>query len=288
VVTGSPNMMGGPDGAPEPADPLPDPAGDRAEEGKGLVVGVCDTGIAADAASAHPSWLGPAYVPEADDEDPLYIGDDLLGLQGGHGTFVAGMVRQAAPGVALDPERALDADGLGDEEMLAGAVSRLGSRCPIVNLSLGCFTQDDQPSLPIQSILDQLDPEVLVVAAAGNAGLNRPYWPAAFDRVIGVASVVEAPAGLAGAPYSNHGPWVDACAYGDRISTYVEGRLLIPGEQERTYKHFARWQGTSFAAPYVAGRIAAAATKNGISPRDAAAALLDPALRFGDYGVLVG
>ncbi|WP_433528815.1 S8 family peptidase [Micromonospora sp. CA-263727] len=289
VLLGLGNIMGNPGGPPRAATALapPDPA--RLADGAGVTVGICDTGIWRQAASYHPAWLGGAYLPEPDDEDPLYVHTDVLAPQGGHGTFVAGVVRQAAPGVRVDPEQALDATGIGDEAMLVAALSRLVPEVAVVNLSLGGFTLDDQPSLPLANALAGLPPTTAVVAAAGNAGTSRPVWPAALDRVLAVAAVTAGNSGtVVPATYSGYGPWVDACALGRHDSTYVQGRLPLPGRPTRLFHGFATWAGTSFAAAYVSGRLAALMTAGGLSADAARLALLATPRWHPDYGVLVG
>ncbi|MFG1759917.1 S8 family peptidase [Micromonospora echinofusca] len=286
VLVGFGNIMGNPGGPPRVAAALPAPDPARAGEGAGVTVGICDTGIWRQAGSRHPQWLGGSYLPEVDDEDAVYVSADVLALQGGHGTFVAGVVRQAAPGVRLDPEAALDATGVGDEEMLVAALGRLDPQVSVVNLSLGYFTQDDQPPLPLVDALAGL-PGRAVVASAGNAGTSRRTWPAALDRVLAVGAVSAGPTGPVPAPYSSHGPWVDACALGDRHSTYVRGRLPLPGHPTRYFDGFAAWAGTSFATGHVAGRLAALMTSAGLSAEAAHAALIAGPRWHPDYGVLV-
>ncbi|MEU7932294.1 S8 family peptidase [Micromonospora echinofusca] len=286
VLVGFGNIMGNPGGPPRVAAALPAPDPARAGEGAGVTVGICDTGIWRQAGSRHPQWLGGSYLPEVDDEDAVYVGADVLALQGGHGTFVAGVVRQAAPGVRLDPEAALDATGVGDEEMLVAALGRLDPQVSVVNLSLGYFTQDDQPPLPLVDALAGL-PGRAVVASAGNAGTSRRTWPAALDRVLAVGAVSAGPTGPVPAPYSSHGTWVDACALGDRHSTYVRGRLPLPGHPTRYFDGFAAWAGTSFATGHVAGRLAALMTSAGLSAEAAHAALIAGPRWHPDYGVLV-
>ncbi|MEV0391630.1 S8/S53 family peptidase [Polymorphospora rubra] len=288
VSVGFGNIMGNPGGPPRPASALspPDPA--RLGEGAGVTVGVCDTGIWQHAGGRHPQWLGGRYLPEIDDEDQLYSHLDVLAPQGGHGTFVAGVVRQAAPGVRFDPEAALDAAGIGDEEMLVGALGRLTPATSIVNLSLGCFTQDDVPPLPLANALAALPAGTAVVAAAGNAGTGRRSWPAAFDRVVAVGAVDAVGSGHVPAPYSGFGSWVDACAVGERTSTYVDGRLPLTGHPTRWFHGFAAWTGTSFAAAHVSGRLAALMTGTGLGADAARALLLSSPRWHPDYGVLVG
>ncbi len=189
VLLGLGNIMGNPGGPPRTVAALPPPDSARLGEGAGVTVGICDTGIWRQAGDVHPEWLGGAYLPESDDEDPLYVHGDVLAPQGGHGTFVAGVVRQAAPGVRVDPESALGPTGVGDEAMLVAALGRLAPEVSVVNLSLGGFTLDDQPSLPLANAVAGLPSTTAVVAAAGNAGINRPVWPAALHRVLSVAAV---------------------------------------------------------------------------------------------------
>nr|MDT0660486.1 S8/S53 family peptidase [Micromonospora sp. DSM 115978] len=287
VLVGFGNIMGNPGGPPRPATALapPDPA--RGGEGAGVTVGVCDTGMWGDAGGYHPDWLGGWYLPQADDEDGVYQYDDILALQGGHGTFVAGVVRQAAPGVRVDPERALNATGVGDEAMLVAALSRLDRAVSIVNLSLGMYALDDLPPLPLVNALSALPNEVAVVAAAGNTGTGRPSWPAALDRVVAVAAVAVGQKGPVPAPYSNFGPWVDACADGDRSSTYVKGQLVLPALPPTDFAGFAGWTGTSFATAHVSGVLARMMTDGGLTADQARLDLLGKPRWHPDYGVLV-
>jgi hypothetical protein len=284
VLVGYENIMGNPDTGPVQAA---EPGRTKEQGGKGVLVGICDTGIWRDAALVHPWRLGGAYLPDPGDEDPVYGHDDVLSLQGGHGTFVAGVLRAAAPEVSFDPEVALADTGIGDEEMLVAALDGLARRVSIINLSLGCRTQDDVPPLPIADRIAALGREVVVVAAAGNAGGSRPAWPAALPGVLAVAAVQDDGDGVVPARYSNFGPWVDACAQGTHVSTYVTGVLDLAGAAPEKFDGFARWSGTSFATPHVAGRIAALMTEQGLSATAAAATLLSGPRWHPDYGVLV-
>lgn len=289
VTIGHENIMGNPDCPPVSAAALDAPQPAHSHLGKGVLVGICDTGIWRDAGVFHPQWLHGGYLPEADDEDPLYRYADVLALQGGHGTFVAGVLRQAAPAVRFDPEPALTDAGIGDEEMLVHALGRLDRRTAIVNLSLGCYTQDDVAPLPVVNQLSALGRDVVVVASAGNSGDRRPSWPAALPEVLAVAAVhTDATTGaVLPAGYSNYGDWVDACAPGERTSTYVTGRLELPGLAPIVFPGFARWSGTSFAAPHVAGRLAAIITERGCTAAQAREHLLAGGDLAAGYGVLV-
>lgn len=123
-------------------------------------------------------------------------------------------------------------------------------------LAAGCHTADNEcPPLVRREIGKYAD--AVVVAAAGNQGTSRKFWPAALPEVVGVAATGP-DGGLA--EFSNHGPWVDAAAPGvDVVSSFVQlqaraGRSA-PDTETRDYG-YARWSGTSFAAPLIAAEIA--------------------------------
>src|SRR5690606_22077516 len=181
-----------------------------------------------------------------------------LDAQAGHGTFVAGVVLRHAPAARLLARRVIGGDGVGDELDVIRALEWLAQRrrADVVNVSLGCHTFDDRPSPLLTRAISALGRGTVVVACAGNAGGDRPFWPAAMDAVVGVGALD----GGERASFSNHGPWVDACAEGvDVTSTFVSfdgTRPAVDGIEPDAFEGYAVWSGTSFATPVVAGRIA--------------------------------
>jgi len=240
LVYAQPMWWAGPADRPRPARAVPLP--ERGPVRRDVTVAVLDTGL-----DPHP-WYDAAdwfagqreSVAEALDLDL----DHALDAQAGHGTFVAGVVLQHAPSARIAARRVVGGDGVGDELTLIRALRGLG-RVDVVNLSLGCHTFDDLPSPLMARAVEALAPDTVVVACAGNTASDRPFWPAALPGVIAVAALD----GAERAWFSNHGPWVDACAPGVAVhSSFVRfGR----------FKGYARWSGTSFAAPAVAGAVAA-------------------------------
>lgn len=265
------------------------------------VVAIIDTGITAQ--SRSDGWLADVVrtpdEPErhggrtnVDPLDALPEADDLLDYAAGHGTFVAGIVKQVAPGATVTMYRALESDGVGTELEIACAMIRaVKEGADILNLSLGCQTRFDGPSLPIAAALEVIaehekaSGEVLVIASAGNYGDNRPTWPAAFRRVVAVGGLAP---DLHPTPWSSRGFWVDCSTIGEGVlSTFVEGQESYEFTADPdTFgpDPFALWSGTSFSAPQVAGAVARIMQEQGGTPRQALAHLLASGRPVPDFG----
>jgi hypothetical protein len=120
-----------------------------------------------------------------------------------------------------------------------------------------------------------LGPDRAVVAAAGNKGMSRPFWPAALDKEVLAVGAVEHNTGKwTRADYSNHGPWVDATARGSNLqSTFTrattmvaQGSAINPATDPTiAFDGWASWDGTSFATPIAAAMIARTMTRAGIA-----------------------
>ncbi|MEN3308192.1 MAG: hypothetical protein V7603_4394 [Micromonosporaceae bacterium] len=262
-------------------------------EGPQARVGIIDTGISAEIRDDH--WL--ARVPRDGNIDPL---DDLptrdgyLDFAAGHGTFVSGIIAQVAPGADIRVYRALDGDGIGGERQVACAMIRAvkDDGCQILNLSLGGQTPDTVPPVAISAALEVISEieqergqKVVIVAAAGNYADNTPCWPAAFRKVVSVAALGP---DMQPTTWSSRGYWVTCSTIGQGLlSTYVEGQesaAVDPAPDVFPRDAWAVWNGTSFAAPQVAGAVARMAQDLGITPHEALVRLLRAGRPIPDFG----
>ena len=266
--SGEPFYDGGPGDFPRPAPELPFLPRTSPPTGPAHLA-VMDTGVPALLRSWHAD-LADSLRPDDDDVDALDLdGDGVLDFQAGHGTFICGLVRRIAPQLVIDPEQVLDSFGFGSDLGLARAL--VTSCAPVLNLSLGGYSEQDQPppaTAAALRVLRMRRPEVVVVAAAGNHGDVRPFWPAAFEDVLAVAAIDTTGSSAVAAAFSNYGTWVNLCAPGvDLQAPYVRGRRQDEnGGGPTDFIGWASWSGTSFAAPLVAAAIAAKVANGGYGP----------------------
>jgi subtilisin family serine protease len=214
--------------------------------------------------------------------------DAVLDDQAAHGLFISGVIVRAAPTATIEIVKVLDGEGVGREGAIVAALARYRRRADVsvINMSLGTFGDPQFPPIGLALALASLPPTTAVVAAAGNNHTNQPMYPAAFSRAIGVA----ASADDAGTPasFSNYGPWVDCYAPGADVQGAFDdwsGAVPTVPQSTETFKGWATWTGTSFAAPKVAGAIAAKVGPT-VSAQQAADALVHDPSRpiLADYG----
>ncbi|ALG07375.1 S8 family peptidase [Kibdelosporangium phytohabitans] len=221
----------------------------------------------------------------------------MLDRDTGHGTFIAGIVRQSAPEANVLAVRVLHSDGVAYESdvllALWGLILRVQDAqehdpermVDVVSLSLGYFDEAGSTSTFTGQIAEAVDKlrelGVLVVAAAGNEATSRRFYPAALaerpsspDIAPQVVSVGALNPSTTRALFSNEAPWVTAWATGAGVvSTFpddVQGAIsasLVPAtgrgalDPDDYRAGFAVWDGTSFAAPLAAAEITAALIK---------------------------
>lgn len=236
--------------------------------GRGQVVAVVDSGVDL----AHPD-LVDRFVRR---DDGRVLGRDVVEDDGvpqdplGHGTMVAGIavatfdngvgIAGVAPRARLLPVRVLDADGRGtSSDVDEGIRWAVDNGATVINLSLESATAGDGDGLlgsttvaaPVEAVQYAWDRGVVVVAAAGNSGNGLTDYPRSSPVVL--VGATDRDDGRT--EFSDSGRDDLLMAPGvDIVSTWCR-----QGGEERCRSDTHTYgiaDGTSFAAPHVAGAVA--------------------------------
>jgi Subtilase family len=255
------------------------------EKGREVSVVVVDTGWHPPAASdPRTPWL------KGVDGDDELNGPDLRPYAG-HGTFIAGVVRCVAPQTRIYVEGfaigGVGGGGILESDLVVQLEEALRHDPQVINLSAGCRTRHDLPSIAFRKFHSKHleDRDCVLVAAAGNDSWAAPFWPAAFDWCVGVGSLDRD--GRVSA-FSNFGVSADVYAVGRNLvnafpdGTFVCNETPDKGDVRVFSTGMARWSGTSFSAPVVAGLIAREIAETGVSALDACTAVLGSATHDSD------
>jgi len=245
------------------AQALPAPSGVGVWEGAGWelrarescrpVVAVLDSGIA-----PHPD------LPEVGSAWNATSSGDPREDEGGHGTSVAGVLAALTGngiGVAsiswntgellLESVKVIPGNTL---TVAKGLEYARKSGALVVNMSL-CLSDSNGECLRAPGVEDAYFERVLaraaaagvtLVASAGNEGREGVSYPASSNRVLAVGSVNSRGAL---SRFSNYGPRLEFVAPGEEVLAPLAGGS------------YGYRQGTSFAAPFVAGEVALYARK---------------------------
>jgi serine protease len=247
--------------------------------GAGIVVAVIDTGVAYRTEGRFmqaPDLARTRFVEGYDFvENDAYPDDEH-----GHGTHVAGTIAQSthnalgvagvAPDAAIMPLRVLDANGAGGWGAIAAAIRwAVDHGAHVINMSLG----GGMPSRIVERAIEHAHARgVVVVAAAGNAARGTVEYPARYEHVIAVGAVrFDRTLSF----YSSYGNGLDIVAPGGdtRVDQNGDGmpdgvlQNTLVGRNPRRFDYLA-YQGTSMAAPHVAG-VAALVMAHGVTDPDA-------------------
>lgn len=199
-----------------------------------------------------------------------------------HGTWVSSVVAAQAqagkgvvgiaPNAQILPVRVFGLNGQFIPSNYLEALAYAANRgADIINLSLGGRLPNEEEEELIAELLKQ-NPNLVIVAAAGNSTEAEVAFPAGFSDIVAVGAT-----NLFGkrAPYSNFGKGLMLVAPGGDLSTTWEGGILVAGgtwlsefwkgiptptrpwspvlDPQGSYG----WvQGTSFASPAIAGVVA--------------------------------
>jgi subtilisin family serine protease len=199
-----------------------------------------------------------------------------------HGTWSAGVIAAnplgnngvfgVAPQAKFLPVRVFGLNGTILLEDLVSAIRYSAVRgADIINLSLGGALPSDEIAAAVFDVLDA-NPQLVIVASAGNQNIDGVSFPAGIPGVISVGST-----NFQGyrSPYSSYGAQLDLVAPGGDISQFNSGGILTTGgtfaedfwggltKPEYSWGYtidpvgsYVQVQGTSFSGPVVTGVVA--------------------------------
>ena len=251
-------------------------------KGEGITIAVIDTGV-----SRVPDLRQTEFVEGYDFvNDHTDVSDD-----NGHGTHIAGIIAQSTnnkygvAGIAyhatIMPLKVLADGGRGTVADIAEAIRFAADHdANVINLSLG---GGGESKFMKDAIDYAYSKGVVIIAAAGNSNQNSASYPARYPKVISVSALDTAGQK---AIYSNYGAGVDISAPGGSET----GKIIQETINPQTGKSvFVGFQGTSMAAPHVAG-VAALIKASGVEEPSKVLAILKRSSRtvqedpFNHYG----
>jgi subtilisin family serine protease len=205
-----------------------------------ITVAVIDSGIC----GAHADLQGKVvagwdFVDYDNDPNDEY----------GHGCGVAGIIAASnnngvgiagiAPNARIMPLRVLDHLGLGKYSSIANAIIYAADNgAQIINMSLA---GPNESAIVSDAIDYAIERGVTIIAASGNAGDTRVWFPASHPSVVAVGSIDQS---LEMSSFTNHD---------DNLDILAPGRNILTTNMLGDYELMT---GTSFASPHVAGAAA--------------------------------
>lgn len=254
----------------------------------GIVVGVIDTGY-----FDHPDFSGKILnqlnylettssgAPSTDAHAPDNSCNPLVHGAGTMGMIISTQNNSAglsgiAPLAKADVSRVLD-DCNGDTLIIAQAITDMANattnKPQVINLSVGVAFDSTTNSYPAcqpyvqDAINTAVQNGILVVASAGNDGVNQLSSPANCQNVISVGALDTLGQYTT---YSNTSPALTIATVGGGSSSSSNSDLYMPVQVSRTADYLLG-SGTSFSAPVVSGLLAYAKLANpGLTPVQAA------------------
>jgi subtilisin family serine protease len=211
-------------------------AWDKTTGSSSTVIAILDTGVKYDHADLQNKFVA-GYDFVNNDADPT---DDQ-----GHGTAAAGVAGATANnglGLAgacwtckIMPVKVLDSTGSGDYVDLVNGITWAADHgASVISMSLAGSADSSTLHSAVQYARNK---GAVLVAAAGNSGVNSVNYPAAYAEVLGVAGTQSDDTLYS---WSNYGTWVKVAAPGCDYTTLISGG-------------YGSFCGTSAATPLVAG-----------------------------------
>lgn len=212
-------------------------------DGSGVRIGIVDSGLD----TGHEDLAGARIIPGSS----YALGSGNTNDEYGHGTFVAGVIAAVpgngtglaglAPGAEIVPLKCFRGKTTQVSYIVKAIYGGVDDYdCDILNLSFGLATDNQSLREAVEYAEQQ---GLIVVAAVGNDGESKLYYPAAYPSVIGVGSLGE---DMTVAKNSQRNSSVYVTAPGYQV-------LGLDLSREEPYKP---GNGTSYATPHIAAALA--------------------------------
>lgn len=220
--------------------------------GKGITVGVIDSG-----ANAHAALEGNLLSGYNTYSDNYNTAD---GHSSGHGTMVSGLIagngtsyKGAAYNAKIVPIKAFSDTGSGNTGTMADgiyeAINNYG--CDVINMSCGSLADDITLKNAVKYAVDN---GVLIIAASGNVNgekygtktvgsYDSHMYPACYDGVVSVGNI------------DRYGILSSTSIENDYVDVVAHGKY-VTGLSNFALSGYKGNSGTSFASPIVAGIVA--------------------------------
>ncbi len=225
-------------------------------EGEGMIIGICDTGVDVTHGDLAGRILGTADFTGEGDFDGNGHGTHCATIAVGDGSRSNGKYRGAAPKAKLYMTKGLNSAGQGSASSIADGIEWLHERgVHVISLSLGGTAQPNIKDILQITCEAAVDAGIAVFCAAGNSGPGERTiaTPGVSTKVITVGASDDHDKI---ASFSSRGPTVDGFEKPDVVAPGVN---IIAGRSKNTAlgrvidDYYVELSGTSMATPFAAG-----------------------------------
>jgi len=251
-------------------------------EGEGMIIGICDTGVDVTHGDLAGRILGTADFTGEGDFDGNGHGTHCATIAAGDGSRSNGKYRGAAPKAKLYITKGLDSAGQGSASSIADGIEWLHERgVHAISLSLGGTAQPNVKDILQVTCEAAVEAGVVVFCAAGNSGPGERTiaTPGVSTKVITVGASNDDDKV---ANFSSRGPTVDGFEKPDVVAPGVN---IIAGRSKNTAlgrvidDYYVELSGTSMATPFAAGiALLMLEAKRDLTPEEIKVALENTAL----------
>lgn len=229
---------------------------------KDVVVAIVDSGMDTNHVALKDNvWTNPGEIPNngIDDEGNGYVDDihgwnfannnNNVGDGYGHGTHVAGIVKQVAPNVTIMPIKFLDNNGIGYTSGALNSLKYIELMKEKYNVNIVAVNASWQLgagySTVISTEINNLNKNnIMFVTAAGNRATNNDLSSSySWENIVSVGALSMVGQDLAS--FSNYGK--------NTVHLAAPGNVIYSTFPDNNYGYLS---GTSMATPFVTGTIA--------------------------------